>query len=139
MKKGEFLGNMFDFSLISKISGGIGVAVSLLFGEWHQMFTVLLVVQLLDIISGFLRAMTNKDLSSSEMTKGLFKKFAVWIVIILAHMIDLVLFDHAVLQVGVAFAYVASEGLSITENLGAMGVLVPDEVVEHLKQVQGKK
>lgn len=42
------------------------------------------------------------------------------------------------LQTAVAFAYIANEGLSSVENLGEMGILVPEPIVKYLKQIKYK-
>lgn len=130
-------GNGMD-TLVGKVSATIGVGVGFLFGGWTEMLTILAVVQGLDILSGFLKQLKLQSLSSREMFEGLLKKFSVWIVIVLAHMIDLILFDHTLLVTGAALAYVANEGLSVAENLGEMDVIVPASVLKYLKQVREK-
>ena len=125
-------------TILGKVSAIIGACVGFLFGGWHEMLTILLVVQALDILTGFMKQKMFESLSSKEMHDGLLKKFSVWIVIVLAHMIDLILFESGVLVTGAALMYVSNEGLSIAENLGEMGVIIPNSMVKYLKQVREK-
>lgn len=132
----------FEISYIDTliVKGGvvIGAITSFLFGTWQEYLTILIVMQAIDLITGFFNARNKYELSSSQMYKGLMKKFAVWLVIIMAHMIDLILFGNHVVQAAVAFGYIGNEALSAVENLGEMGILVPDSVVKYLKQIKDK-
>lgn len=125
-------------TIFGKFSAIIGACVGFLFGGWHEILTILLVAQALDIITGFMKQQMFMSLSSKEMYDGLLKKFSVWIVIVLAHMIDLILFKNGVLVTGAAMMYFANESLSVVENLGEMGIIVPKNMVKYLKQVREK-
>lgn len=123
---------------LDKILMATGVVTGFLFGGWSQLLTVLLVIQGLDILTGFMSAKTEEKLSSKEMRKGINRKVGVWIVLVLAHMVDLLLFGgtDTVVMNGALFAYIVNEGLSVTENLGNIGVLVPESVTKYLAQVK---
>lgn len=123
---------------MGKVSAFIGASVGFLFGGWHEMLTILAVVQGIDIISGFMKQLMFQSLSSREMFDGLLKKASVWFIIILANMVDLILFDNSVVLTGAAAAYIINESLSIVENFGEMGVFVPENVLKYLKQVREK-
>lgn len=134
--------NYFQLSYIDTlfVKGGVllGAIFSFLFGTWQEYLTILLVLQTLDVISGAMNGTKKMELSSRTMQKGMIKKFGTWIVIILAHMIDLILFNNHLVQTAVAFGFIANEGLSIAENLGEMGVLVSESIVKYLKQIKLK-
>ena len=116
-----------------------GSLAGFFFGGWHQMLTILLVVQGLDILTGLLAGAKNKGISSKTMREGIIRKIGIWILIVFCHMLDLVLFQgNMVAQSGVLFAFIAQEGLSLTENLGNIGVIVPESVTQYLAQVKDR-
>jgi len=125
-------------TILGKTIAVIGSILGFLFGGWHEILTILLVAQALDVLTGFMKQQMFMSLSSKEMYDGLLKKFSVWIVIVLAHMIELILFKNGVLVTGAAMMYFANESLSVVENLGEMGIIVPKNMVKYLKQVREK-
>lgn len=130
------IGEVFALDKVLLIGGGLA---GFLFGGWSELLTALLVIQALDIITGFLVGVKNEGVSSKEMRAGLIRKVGVWILVIFAHTIDTVLFDgQLVAQTGVLFAFIANEGLSLAENLGNIGVIVPESVTKYLAQVKNR-
>lgn len=130
------IGEGFTLDKVLMIIGGLA---GFIFGGWHELMGVLLVIQGLDIITGILVGIKDKGVSSTVMRKGLVKKVGIWVLVIFAHMIDITLFDGSmVAQMSVLFAFVAQEGLSLTENLGNLGIIVPESVSEYLAQVKNK-
>ena len=130
------IGEVFTLDKVLLVSGGL---IGFIFGGWHELMGVLLVIQGLDVLTGFLVGVKNKGVSSTVMRKGLVKKVGIWVLVIFAHMIDITLFDGSmVAQMSVLFAFVAQEGISLTENLGNLGIIVPESVSEYLAQVKNK-
>lgn len=122
---------------LNKISLVCGVTVGFLFGEWTELLTAVLVLHVLDMITGIMAAGKLNDISSIKMNKGIKKKVGNWIALILANVIDVVLFDKQPIAVtGLAFVLIANEGLSIVENLGNLGVMLPDFITRYLKQIR---
>lgn len=133
----------FKISLMSntmdKLALTIGALAGFLFGGWHELLTALIMIQALDILTGLLVGVKNKSLSSKKMSAGLYKKTAVWILIVFTNIIDRVLFDGAmIVQTAVCFAFISTEGLSLAENLGNMGIIIPDFIISYLEQVKNK-
>ena len=130
------IGEVFSLDKVLLIGGGLA---GFLFGGWSELLTALLVIQALDITTGFLVGVKNEGVSSKEMRAGLIRKVGVWILVIFAHTIDTVLLDgQLVAQTGVLFAFIANEGLSLVENLGNIGVIVPESVTKYLAQVKNR-
>lgn len=124
---------------LEKIASICGLAIGFLFGGWSQLLTTLLVIQVLDIFTGLLVGFRNKNISSLRMREGFTTKVGYWILLILAHLIDQVLLQgQMVTQTAVLFGFIAVESLSITENLGMLGVIVPQFITKYLEQVRGK-
>lgn len=122
---------------LSKISLACGMTVGFLFGGWTELLTAVLLLHVLDMISGLMVAGKNYNIDSKTMNKGVKKKAGNWIALVLANVIDVVLFDRQPIAVtGLAFVLIANEGLSIVENLGNLGVYIPDFISRYLKQIR---
>lgn len=116
-----------------------GLTIGFLFGGWNQFLTALLVIQALDVITGLLAAGKDKNISSHLFGIGIKKKVGSWIALILAHVIDMVLFEgQGVAITGVTFAFISGEGISLVENLGNMGVNLPPYITNYLVQIRSK-
>lgn len=122
---------------LNKISLACGITVGFLFGGWTQLLTAFLMLQGLDILTGLLTGAKNKDVSSSVMHDGVKKKIGSWIGLILAHVIDIVLFDGQNIAItGLSFVMIGNEGISIVENLSILGVPIPEFITKYLKQIR---
>jgi toxin secretion/phage lysis holin len=133
MRLGTQMAGSFNKTMIA-----IGAVVGFMFGEWTPLLMWILVLQGLDIITGLLVGGHDHDISSHKMREGIKKKVGTWIALVLAHVIDDVLFGggaQAVVLTATAFTMLAQEGLSITENLGKLGILVP-VVSKYLIQIK---
>ncbi|NGZ74850.1 phage holin family protein [Saccharibacillus sp. VR-M41] len=67
-------------------------------------------------------------LRSRVNLKKIIRKVAIFAVIAIAHLIDLVLGDLHIFRNAVIFFYLANELLSVTENMGKMGVPIPPAI-----------
>lgn len=124
-------------AILNKVSLVCGITVGFLFGGWTELLTAVLVLHVLDMITGVMVAGKLNEIDSGEMNKGVKKKAGNWITLILANVIDVVLFDgQPVAVTGMSFVLIANEGLSIVENLGNLGVYIPDFISKYLKQIR---
>jgi toxin secretion/phage lysis holin len=97
---------------------------------------LLAVLMVADIITGVFKAIKEKRLRSRSALYGYARKVGVFLVIILANVIDVILgLNGAVAFVTVLF-YIANEGLSIIENLAQIGVKVPSVITDKLHVIQ---
>lgn len=124
---------------LDKIALVIGAIVGFLLGGWTELLTALLVLHLLDIITGLMVGRKRREINSSRMNAGIKKKVGSWMALILANVIDGVLFDgQAIALTGMVFVLIANEGISITENLGNLGIKLPKFITEYLEQIRGQ-
>lgn len=100
----------------------------------QKFIIVLCVFILLDIVSGIVKAILNKDLKSSIFRDGLLKKSLEIVIVILGFSCDWA-FGMTVLGKAVLMFEVAMEGYSILENIVDY-VPVPDKLKEFLEQVK---
>lgn len=77
-----------------------------------------------DILTGYLKAFKNKKVNSSISRDGYVKKIGWVISILLGFVIDL-LVQVNIFLVGSAVVCIATEGISIYENLGEVGINLP--------------
>jgi len=128
-----------DNPVISGIFTAVVGFITWLLGGWDTLMCVLVALMALDYITGLMVAFQNKELSSSIGFKGLFKKVAELVVVMVAVQIDI-----ATNQGGsyfkniVCLMFIANEGLSILENTGNLGVPLPEALTKALKQIGNK-
>lgn len=114
-------------------------AFHFLTGGYHPLMGLMVTMQIIDIVTGVSKGIYFKEVSSRKLNQGIIKKGIQWLIVIVAHIVDMVLFNgHNSLMLVVLLAYIANDGLSIIENAAEMDILVPDVVKKHLKSVQNR-
>jgi toxin secretion/phage lysis holin len=108
--------------ILSIFVGAVGTYWSAMVGSFGLAVSILLVVMLADYITGLLCAFVNKELNSAKGTRGFVKKLIVLILIGLLYLIEGSWHGSAAAGEGAAWAYIAIEFISITENAGKIGV-----------------
>ena len=116
--------------------GIIGSFISNSFGGWDEAMTTLCIFMLTDYVTGLIVAGVFKNstktndggLESKAGFKGLMRKFAVLLLVLIACRLDM-MFDTSFVKDCVIIAFIANETISITENIGLMGVPIP-KVIE---------
>lgn len=92
-----------------------------------------------DVITGYLKAMKNKKLNSSISRDGYIKKIGWVVAILLGYLVDIFVGVNIFL-IGSAVVCIATEGISVYENLGEIGVKLPfSKYFEKLEQKQPVK
>ncbi len=119
----------------------INIIISFLayiFGGFDYPFISLMLVILLDYITGILKAIYKKNLNSSLGRKGIIKKFGYLFIVILATLFDRLINDQTMaIRTLVIYFFFSNEAISILENWGALGLPLPKrlyEVFEKLKK-----
>ena len=115
---------------------GIITFVVYLVGGFDLAISCLLIAILLDYISGIFKAFVTKELSSNIGLKGIIKKVAILLIVMLAVLVDRVTGESGAIRTLVIYYFVANEGLSIIENLGEAGVPIPSIIKESLKALK---
>ena len=93
----------------------------------------LMILMIVDIVTGFAKAIKNENLWSKRSFRGIAKKTLIFSIIILANIIDMILNLNGALITLTVLYYIANEGVSIVENCAEMGILVPEEIKNKLK------
>lgn len=107
-----------------------------LVGSLDVAMIALLVAIVLDYVSGVIKAYVTKQLSSQTGFKGIVKKVAVLMIVMLAVLVDRVTGETGAIRTLVIYYFVANEGLSIIENFGQAGVPIPQSIKKALKALK---
>lgn len=115
----------------------IGSLATIVFGTWLPLMTTLLVLNVADIVSGVLKGGKEHAIGSRKFYTGIQKKAGQWLLIIVGNSLDTMVFDGMPISKTLLVSFlVATEGISITENLAIIGVPIPAFLKERLVQVQ---
>lgn len=107
-----------------------------IFGVWDLAMQVLIVFMTLDYGTGALYAYLIGQLSSEVGFKGLVKKCMILVVVIIGVMLDRMLGNGTwMFRTLVCYFYIANEGISLLENVGNIGIPIPNKMRQALEQL----
>lgn len=125
--------------IVSTVCGVIGCWLGIFLGPADGLLITLVILAIVDYITGVISAAVNHKLSSSVGFKGLAKKVLMFALVGVGNLVDVyVLGGAAVLRSTVIFFYIANEALSIIENAGELGLPVPKKLKNLLDQLKDK-
>lgn len=123
------------FSIVGGIVGGF---LCQWLGGWDVILKALVALVILDYVTGVLKAVYTKTLSSAVGFKGLIRKIVIFIVVATAVTVQSVVGDAIPLREIVIIFFVCNEGISLLENASEF-VPIPDKLKETLIQLREKK
>jgi len=130
--------NVKEFSLNTLVAIG-GTFVSAWLGGWDAALKVLVVLMIIDYATGFLGAVRLKKVNSEVMFWGGIRKGAILAVVAMAVLLDSMMGNpDPILRTLAIYFYASREGISVTENLGILGVPLPPVFTKVLEQLQQK-
>ena len=124
--------------LISDILSVILTTTVYLLGGFDIALQSLLIVMVIDYLTGIASAIYNKNLSSKIGLKGILKKFSYLCVVALSVVIDNLTGQSGLIRSLVIYFFVANDGLSIIENMAEMNVKLPEKLIDALEQIKKK-
>lgn len=106
-----------------------------------EILKILLALNAIDIISGFIKAVDKKEITSKKMKDGLINKAMIWVIVCLSYLLK----DIAPKEFGinidlvppVAVYYIIMESISIVENVSVY-LPIPTFITNMLKQAEEK-
>lgn len=110
-----------------------------LLGGFDKALECLIIVVILDYITGVISAWYNKKLDSKVGIKGIVKKFTYFLLVVLSVEIDKTLGQVGIIRNLVIYFFVANDGLSILENVGKMNIPIPKKLKDALLQLSEEK
>lgn len=132
MKKMEKL-----FNWISIVFGMAGGFLTYWLGGWDVLLKTIVFLAIADYITGWIKGIYTKQLSSEIGFKGLLKKIVMFIVIAVSFVIQGLIGGTIPLREVVIMFYIANEGLSLLEN-AAVFTPIPDKLKNVLLQLRDK-
>lgn len=124
--------------IINDIASLIFTTFVYLIGGFDIAIQSLLIVMVVDYLTGIASAIYNKELSSKIGFKGILKKFSYLCVVALSVVIDNLTGQSGLIRTLVIYFFVANDGLSIIENMAEMGVKLPQKLIDSLEQIRKK-
>ena len=132
MKKMEKL-----FNWISIVFGMAGGFLTYWLGGWDVLLKTIVFLAIADYITGWIKGIYTKQLSSEIGFRGLLKKIVMFIVIAVSFVIQGLIGGTIPLREVVIMFYIENEGLSLLEN-AAVFTPIPDKLKNVLLQLRDK-
>ena len=119
---------------IVKITTGVITSiVTSLFGGMDDLFIMLLIMIVVDFISGMLKAIYKKEIDSNKFFMGGMRKVSILLVVVVSTQIDVYMGVGISLRTVTITYYIISEGLSFIENISVY-VDLPEGFIEYFKK-----
>lgn len=133
----NFISSLIPTRLETIVGGGVafvGVLMQHLFGEFSETFETLLILMVIDYITGISAAYINPNmkLDSSKCGTGALKKVVILLLISATYRIDLI--GQTMAKDVVMLFFIGREGLSILENAANCGLPIPQKLKDTLAQ-----
>ena len=125
------------FNDISIVGGLIGGFLCSWLGGWDVLLKALTALIVLDYITGVLKSIVHKTLSSSVGFKGLIRKMTIYIVIATAVIIQDVIGGAIPLRETAIMFFLCNEAISLLENSSEF-VPIPEKLKDTLIQLREK-
>lgn len=131
---------------ILAVIGVIGAFIAHAFGGWDAAIATLLIFMAIDYLSGLIVAgifhaspkSESGSLESKAASKGLIRKGMALLVVLIGTRLDLILGINYVRD-GIIIAFCVSELISIVENMGLMGIKMPEPLVNAIDLLKRKE
>lgn len=108
-------------------------------GGCDGLLIALVLFAVADYITGVMCAVADKKLSSEVGFKGICRKVIIFMLVGIAHIIDVnVIATGSVLRTAVIFFYLSNEGVSLLENAGHLGLPIPEKLKVVLEQLHDR-
>ena len=105
-------------------------------GECDGLMYALIAFVIADYVTGVMCAVSDKRLSSEVGFKGICRKVLIFVLVGMANILDMhVIGTGCVLRTAVLFFYISNEGVSVLENAGHLGLLIPARLLNVLEQL----
>lgn len=124
---------------INEVSSIILTFVVYYLGGFDVALKSLLIIIVIDYITGVLSAIYNKELSSKIGFRGILKKFSYIFIVALSVVLDKILGNTGTVRNLVIYFFVANDGISILENVSEMNIPLPKKLLEILEQLKDKE
>lgn len=128
------------WTTIQAIFTAIGGWLGFYLGGLDGLLLVLVMFVVADYITGVMCAISDQRLCSSVGFKGIFRKVVIFILVGIAHELDMAIVSSGhVIRTAVIFFYISNEGISLLENATHLGLPIPEKLKQVLQQLHHKE
>lgn len=114
----------------------IGGYIGWFLGGMDGFMYALIAFVVIDYITGLMVAVLEKKLSSEVGFRGIFKKVLIFALVGIGNIVDVYLVKNgSSIRTSVIFFYLSNEGISIIENIGIIGLPIPEKLKKALEQL----
>ena len=126
--------NVFStiFAVISTVSAYV-------FGAADIWIIGLVIMVIVDYVTGLMKAYVNGTLCSKTGLKGVLKKFMFFAIVAVATLIDNLVHAGGLLRIACIAFLISNEGISILENCDEAGIPVPQVLLKFLEKLKTKE
>ena len=121
------------FTWVKICVAGICGMFTYIFGGMDTVLQVLVILMVIDYITGVSAAICKKVLSSHTGFTGIMKKITILCVVACAHLLGNAMCIGEIRSAVIGF-YIANESISIVENSADMGIPMPKKLIAILKK-----
>ena len=123
-------------NIISDVLSVILTTLVYILGGFDVALKSLIIIVIIDYLTGVGSAYYNKKVSSKKGLKGIIKKFCYFLIVALAVVIDNLMGQSGVIRTLVIYFFVVNDGISIIENMAEMDVKLPKKLIESLEDLK---
>lgn len=123
------------FNTISVVIGVIAGSVVYFLGGIDILLQTIIVLVILDYVTGIIKAIYLKEVSSEVGFKGILKKVTIFILISFSYFMQIILNNNMPLREIVITFFIANEGISLLENASVL-VPIPQKLKDILLQLR---
>ena len=121
-------------------AGGASITLAYLLGGLDNLVAALAIFMICDYITGIMVGFKEKKVNSYRAFRGLTKKVGMLVFVIIANQLDMITGNqNGFLRDTMLTFLIATEGISIIENVGRLGVTPPAFIKKALEQLSDKE
>lgn len=129
---------MKSFNDVSIYFAGLGSVLLGFLGGMDNLLHALLFMIVLDFLTGLIKSLVNKRLSSKIGGRGIAKKVMVLLVIAVSVEVEILIGQAIPLREVVILFYLSNEGISLLENVSEF-LPIPEKLKDYFLQLREKK
>lgn len=119
--------------LLQKFFNSLNEVFIWFLGNPDESMCTLIIFVAADLLTGIMSSIIDHQFSGNTLLKGIAKKICIFILIGIAHTMDLNLLSGTeLLRSPVLFFFISSEGISVCKNASKLGVTIPDGLKKEL-------
>lgn len=127
-----------QYKFLKTLLAMTGGSISYYLGGWDIMIQTLVLLAIIDYLTGIIVALYLRELSSKIGFRGIMKKVMMFVVVCVASLVDDLIGKELIRNVTIFF-YISNEGISILENANKIDLPIPDKLKIILKHLNKDK